>query len=401
MKKFIYILVLLLSCTVMVMAADKKFTLVIDAGHGGHDAGAVGAISKEKNINLKVALAFGRYVEQNCPDVKVVYTRKTDVFVTLNGRADIANKAKADLFVSVHTNAVERGYVKGFEVYTLGMHRAADNLDVAKRENSVITLESDYRSHYQGFDPNSSESYIMFEYMQDKNMENSVKLAKYIQRNVCSTASRQDKGVHQAGFLVLRETSMPSCLIELGFISTPEEERDLNDPVVQDRLAYGIFQGFQNYRGKTATVAAVPEVAPKPVETAVAEEKTAEPAAQPIVTETAKEQTEKVQQVEKTEGKPVVQTAEKRDAPVFKVQIVASSRRLAKGDAAFKGLDNISSYSEGGMYKYTYGASENYNEIYSLRKQILDKFPQAFIIAFKNGEKTDVNSAIREWKSNR
>ncbi len=401
MKKFIYILVLLLSCTVMAMAADKKFTLVIDAGHGGHDAGAVGAISKEKNINLKVALAFGRYVEQNCPDVKVVYTRKTDVFVTLNGRADIANKAKADLFVSVHTNAVERGYVKGFEVYTLGMHRAADNLDVAKRENSVITLESDYRSHYQGFDPNSSESYIMFEYMQDKNMENSVKLAKYIQRNVCSTASRQDKGVHQAGFLVLRETSMPSCLIELGFISTPEEERDLNDPVVQDRLAYGIFQGFQNYRGKTATVAAVPEVATKPVETAVAEEKAAESASQPAVTETAKGQTEKMQQVEKTEGKPVVQTAEKRDAPVFKVQIVASSRRLAKGDAAFKGLDNISSYSEGGMYKYTYGASENYNEIYSLRKQILDKFPQAFIIAFKNGEKTDVNSAIREWKSNR
>ena len=119
------------------------------------------------------------------------------------------------------------------------------------------------------------------------------------------------------------------------------------------------------------------------------------------MTETAKGQTEKVQQVEKTEEKPVVQTAEKRDAPVFKVQIVASSRRLVKGDAAFKGLDNISSYSEGGMYKYTYGASENYNEIYSLRKQILDKFPQAFIIAFKNGEKTDVNSAIREWKSNR
>ncbi len=401
LKRFIHILFLLLSCTVMAMAADKKFTLVIDAGHGGHDAGAVGAISKEKNINLKVALAFGRYVEQNCPDVRVVYTRKTDVFVTLNGRADIANKAKADLFVSVHTNAVERGYVKGFEVYTLGMHRAADNLDVAKRENSVITLESDYRSHYQGFDPNSSESYIMFEYMQDKNMENSVKLAKYIQRNVCSTASRQDKGVHQAGFLVLRETSMPSCLIELGFISTPEEERDLNDPIVQDRLAYGIFQGFQNYRGKVAPAVTVPEIVAKPAETAVAEEKTTEPEAQPVVAETVKGQREQEQQTEKTEEKPVVQTAEKREAPVFKVQIVASSRRLGKNDAAFKGLDNISSYTEGGMYKYTYGASENYNEIYSLRKQILDKFPQAFIIAFKNGEKTDVNSAIREWKSNR
>ncbi len=401
LKRFIHILFLLLPCTVMAMAADKKFTLVIDAGHGGHDAGAVGAISKEKNINLKVALAFGRYVEQNCPDVRVVYTRKTDVFVTLNGRADIANKAKADLFVSVHTNAVERGYVKGFEVYTLGMHRAADNLDVAKRENSVITLESDYRSHYQGFDPNSSESYIMFEYMQDKNMENSVKLAKYIQRNVCSTACRQDKGVHQAGFLVLRETSMPSCLIELGFISTPEEERDLNDPIVQDRLAYGIFQGFQNYRGKVAPAVTVPEIVAKPAETAVAEEKTTEPEAQPVVAETVKGQREQEQQTEKIEEKPVVQTAEKREAPVFKVQIVASSRRLGKNDAAFKGLDNISSYAEGGMYKYTYGASENYNEIYSLRKQILDKFPQAFIIAFKNGEKTDVNSAIREWKSNR
>lgn len=237
--------------------------------------------------------------------------------------------------------------------------------------------------------------------MQDKNMENSVKLAKYIQRNVCSTASRQDKGVHQAGFLVLRETSMPSCLIELGFISTPEEERDLNDPIVQDRLAYGIFQGFQNYRGKAAPAVTVPEIVAKPAETAVAEEKTTEPEVQPVVAETVKGQREQEQQTEKTEEKPVVQTAEKREAPVFKVQIVASSRRLGKNDAAFKGLDNISSYTEGGMYKYTYGASENYNEIYSLRKQILDKFPQAFIIAFKNGEKTDVNSAIREWKSNR
>ena len=394
-------MMVLFSCTAAVVAADRKFTLVIDAGHGGHDAGAVGAMSKEKNINLKVALAFGRYVENNCPDVKVVYTRKTDVFVTLNGRADIANKVKADLFVSIHTNAVERGYVKGFEVYTLGMHRAADNLDVAKRENSVITLESDYQSHYQGFDPNSSESYIMFEYMQDKNMENSVKLAKYIQRNVCSTASRQNKGVHQAGFLVLRETSMPSCLVELGFISTPEEERELNDPIVQDRLAYGIFQGFQNYRGVTATAPMQTENVAQPKETAItdndAEEQTVheqnvEPSVKPVI---AEQPVAKV--VEETPGK----TMSKSDAPVFKVQILASSRRLGKNDASLKGLDNTDFYTEGGMFKYTCGASENYNEIYSLRKQILDKFPQAFIIAFKNGEKTDVNKAIKEWKNNR
>lgn len=396
LKRYVFILLALMLGTVAMMAADKKFTLVIDAGHGGHDAGAVGAISKEKNINLSVALAFGRYVEQNCPDVKVVYTRKKDVFVTLNGRADIANKAKADLFVSVHTNSLAKGYAKGFEVYTLGMHRAADNLDVAKRENSVITLESNYQSRYQGFDPNSSESYIMFEYMQDKNMENSVKLAKYIQKNVCSTASRPNKGIHQAGFLVLRETSMPSCLIELGFISTPEEERDLNDVMVQERIAYGIFQGFQNYRGKTAIVASLPEVEPKQDTTDSVEPKAVEPTPQ---SQTVKDQTVKTQttSVQTTN----VQPATKDNAPIFKVQIIAASRRLAKNDATLKGVNNADYYQEGGMYKYTLGASTNYSEIYALRKQILDKFPQAFIIAFKNGEKTDVNQAIREWKSNR
>ena len=401
MKRYVFILFALFLCAVATVAADRKFTLVIDAGHGGHDAGAVGAISKEKNINLKVALAFGRYVEQNCPDVRVVYTRKTDVFVTLNGRADIANKAKADLFISVHTNAVERGYVKGFEVYTLGMHRAADNLDVAKRENSVITLESDYQSHYQGFDPNSAESYIMFEYMQDKNMENSVKLAKQIQRNVCTTASRQDKGIHQAGFLVLRETSMPSCLIELGFISTPEEERELNDPIVQNRLAYGIFQGFQNYRGKTVTVSAPVESAVQTAETANSNAEVGQTAVQEQKPETAAEPVVAEQSTAKPVEKEAVKSTAKRDAPVFKVQILASSRCLGKNDASLKGLDNTDFYTEGGMFKYTCGASENYNEIYSLRKQILDKFPQAFIIAFKNGEKTDVNKAIKEWKNNR
>ncbi len=161
----------------------KKFTLVIDAGHGGHDAGAVGAITKEKHINLNVALAFGRLVERNCPDVKVVYTRKTDVFIPLHTRADIANKNKADLFISIHTNSVPKGRtVRGMETYTLGLHRSADNLDVAKRENSVILIEKDYKQRYQGFDPNSSESYIMFEFIQDQNMAQSVELAKYVQK---------------------------------------------------------------------------------------------------------------------------------------------------------------------------------------------------------------------------
>ena len=226
----------------------RNFTLVIDAGHGGHDAGAIGAYSKEKDINLKVALAFGRLVENNCPDVKVVYTRKTDVFIPLQRRADIANNNKADLFVSVHTNALPAGrQAYGSETYTLGMARANANLAVAKRENSVITLESDYKSTYQGFDPNKAESYVIFEFMQDKFMKQSVDLATCIQRQYAS-AGRPNKGVHQAGFLVLRNTSMPSVLTELGFITTPSEEAYLNSKQGVTELSRSIYNGFLAYR---------------------------------------------------------------------------------------------------------------------------------------------------------
>lgn len=255
----------------------RNFTLVIDAGHGGHDAGAVGAYSKEKDINLKVALAFGRLVEDNCPDVKVVYTRKTDVFIPLQRRADIANNNKADLFVSVHTNALPAGrQAYGSETYTLGMARANANLAVAKRENSVITLESDYKSTYQGFDPNKAESYVIFEFMQDKFMKQSVDLATCIQRQYAS-AGRPNKGVHQAGFLVLRNTSMPSVLTELGFITTPSEEAYLNSQQGVTELSRSIYNGFLAYRrmhqrgvndipaNLPLQVAAANEVAQKPV----------------------------------------------------------------------------------------------------------------------------------------
>lgn len=226
----------------------QSFTLVIDPGHGGKDAGAVGAYSKEKDINLAVALAFGRLVEQNCPDVKVVYTRKTDVFIPLQTRADIANRAKADLFISIHTNALPGGrQASGVETYTLGMHRAADNLAVAKRENAVIKYEKDYQQTYEGFDPNSSESYIIFEIMQSTYMMQSVELAKCIQNQYVSHG-RPNKGVHQAGFLVLRQVGMPSVLTELGFISTPSEEAYLNSNDGRAALAQSIYQGFVNYR---------------------------------------------------------------------------------------------------------------------------------------------------------
>ena len=243
-RRFLASFLLFLACLVAM-----PYTLVIDAGHGGKDPGAMANGAKEKNINLAVALAFGKLVEQNCKDVKVVYTRKPDVFVELNERANIANRNKADLFISIHTNATAAKVgPQGTETYTLGMHRAADNLAVAKRENSVITLENDYEEKYEGFDPNSSESYIIFELMQDKNMERSVKFADLIQKQFRNTAKRVDKGVHQAGFLVLRATSMPSVLVELGYINNANEASYLTSTAGVNALAKSIYNAFIAYK---------------------------------------------------------------------------------------------------------------------------------------------------------
>ena len=397
-RKILIFVALLMAANIVFAARKDGFTLVIDAGHGGHDAGALGAKSKEKNINLSVALAFGRYVERNCPDVNVVYTRKTDVFVTLHERANIANRNKADLFVSIHTNALPSGkQARGLETYTLGMNRASENFDVAKRENSVILYEKDYEQHYEGFDPNSSESYIMFEFMQDKNMAQSVELAKMVQRRTCASANRPNKGVKQAGFLVLRETSMPSCLIELGFITTPSEEQLLNTSDGIDALGYGIYQAFLDYRNKYDKRITVPYEVPERQKMGAknnseAEQQQATPEEQ--MEQTAEEQTSAAA----VEQAPVEQRQQSSSAPMFKVQILTSPRILKAGDKKFKGVDNTDYYKDGGTYKYTVGASENYNEIYRLRKTILDKFPEAFIIAFKDGVRTDVVEAIKEYK---
>ena len=409
-KKVTLIWALMCMFVMTSLAANKRFTLVIDPGHGGHDAGALGAISKEKNINLAVALRFGKYVEQNLPEVRVIYTRKTDVFIPLNERANIANRANADLFISVHTNALPAGKVaRGFETYTLGMHRAKDNLDVAMRENSVISMEKDYQQRYQGFDPRSSESYIIFEFIQGKNMERSVELARMIQRGVCDGANRPNKGVHQAGFLVLRETSMPGCLIELGFITTPDEERLLNNDSRVDDIARGIYEAFAKYKNKYDRSVSVPYRAkdseevniPKivPDQEPAPKTRVVTRGKQPKREEATPEQPKR--EVKKQEPKKEVKKAEIADAPVFKLQIFVGSRNLRKGDAHFKGETDYDSFQEGNLVKYTLGASTNYNEIYRLRKEKLDKFPEAFIIAFKNGQKYDVNQAIREFKQNR
>lgn len=443
-------------------AVTDRFTLVIDAGHGGHDSGAKGSFSYEKNINLSVALAFGKYVERNCPDVRVVYTRKKDVFVPLYERAEIANRNKANLFVSVHTNALPKGRIsRGFETYTLGdgrSHGTKTNLDVAKRENSVIFMEKDYKQHYVGYDPNSAESNIMFEFVQDHNMQQSVEFAKLLQRNVCSMAGRINKGVHQDNFAVLRLTSMPACLIELGFITTPDEEKALNDANMVDRIGRGIYNAFIEYKSKQAGGITIPykplpeadneveaknETKNKPeakndtkpeAKTNVQNEQSRmaleediitfdekagkatnnKPVAKPTqeVKQTAAKPTSVAKPVQETkpaqEAKPVQETKPasvaqnvEQSAPVFKIQIMTSSRKLKANDAAFKGLKGVDFYSEGNSYKYTYGASANYNEIYRLRKEVVEQFPSCFIIALKDGQRMDVNEAIKLFKSNR
>ena len=379
-----YIIILLCSLWLVfpligAQAESRDFIVVIDPGHGGRDPGAIGKRGKEKNINLNVALKLGKLIKNNCKDVSIVYTRDKDTFVGLDRRAQIANDAKADLFISIHTNSVARGRtVRGTETYTLGLHRTEDNLEVAKKENAVILIENDYEQRYAGFNPNSSESYIIFEFLQDKNMEKSVQLATLIQRQFKNTAKRIDKGVHQAGFLVLRETTMPGVLVELGYISTPDEERYLLTESGTDALAQSIYRAFIKYKEQNGSPIA----------------RRNEP---PTVTETPKasSQTEK-----KTSTTPKKQ-ASKGEKPIFKIQILTSDKILSANNKQFKGLSPVGYYQEKGIYKYTYGESTDYNKVLRTKRQIETKFKGAFIIAFKNGEKVDVNQAIKEFKNNR
>ena len=385
------IVALLSLCLTLVVAlpfsalAEKQFTLVIDAGHGGKDAGAVGKKAKEKTINLNVALAFGKLVKEKCPEVKVIYTRSTDKFVSLKERAAIANRNNADLFVSIHTNAVARGKkVYGTETFTLGIARAEENLEVAKRENSVITYEEDYAETYAGFDPNSPESYIIFEFMQDRYMEQSVDLARCIQEQYTSHAGRQNKGVKQAGFLVLRETSMPSVLTELGFISTPAEENYLNSERGQRQLAQSLYNGFATYYKKVTKHMGTKVAMVEKTEVDNTPAVDLQPAPAP-----APEEVAPVQEV--APAKAVVTNAK----PVYKVQIFTSPTKVKSSDSRLKNVKKADYYKDGKTYKYTSGNSTDYNEINNLRRQLSKRFKGCFVVAFLNGERIDLNEARR------
>jgi N-acetylmuramoyl-L-alanine amidase len=276
------------------------------------------------------------------------------------------------------------------------------------RENEVVLIEDNYKQHYSGFDPRSPESYIIFEMINDKNMLESVNLAKGIQKHVCRTAKRPNKGVKQDAFLVLRETSMPACLIELGYITTASEERYLNDQANQEALGRGIYQAFVEYKNsKMGQPAPQPAPAPKP-ETPVQKEqpkdssKQEAPAVEREPVERGAVERESVAQTHTQQKEAPAQPKEQaaaKELPVFKVQFMASDRHLRAGDNQFKGLTGVESYKEGNLWKYTVGASTAYNEIRQLRKEVAKKFPQSFIVAFKNGERVDTQAAIQEYKS--
>lgn len=392
----------------------KDFVVVIDAGHGGHDPGAVGKISKEKTINLNVALKLGNLIKRSCDDVKVVYTRSNDVFIPLDRRADIANNAKADLFISIHTNALANNRTaKGASTWTLGLAKSEANLEVAKRENSVILYESDYKTRYAGFNPNSAESYIIFEFMQDKHMEQSVHLASLVQKQFRHTCKRVDRGVHQAGFLVLKASAMPSILVELGFISTPEEERYLNTEEGTNSMAKGIFHAFLNYKreheirltGASRTIIPVEQeensLGSNSQEVVQMQEDTERVDSAPRQRELIAETTPKSPPTttRTVEKRPIVVENSTNDSEItFKVQILTASSPLTKNDKRLKGLKEVDYYKEGGIYKYTYGASNDYNKVLRTKRDITAQFKDAFIIAFRNGEKMNINEAIAEFK---
>ena len=306
--------------------AEKPFTVVIDAGHGGKDAGAVGRIAYEKNLNLDVALLTGQLIKENFPEVNLVYTRTTDVFLPLQKRADIVNQHKADLFICIHTNSAESKAAKGVETFILGTDKMEQNLDVAMRENAVIKLESDYQTAYQGFDPNSIDSYIMFELMQNSYMDQSLHFATLVQRQFVEKLHREERGVRQAAFWVLLKSACPSILLEMGFISNPEEEKYLSSQKGKNEMAQSLYNAFGTFyrKQKAATV--------KGTEGAEASEKS-----------------EKSELLEKSELSENPKKLE--NTPRYAIQICASKEPLAKDDPKLKGFE-AQCFKQNNYYKY-------------------------------------------------
>ena len=339
-------------------------TVVIDAGHGGRDPGAVGKKGKEKDIALDIALKVGHYIEENIPDVKVIYTRKTDVFVELHERARIANDSEADLFISIHVNAIPKPDVQGTLTLVLGQHRADENLDVAMRENSVILLEEDYETTYEGFDPTSTESYIMFSLMQKTYFKQSIQFGDYVQDQFRERANRKDLGVREQGLLVLAQTSMPGVLVETGFISNAEEEKYLLTQYGQEIIASAIYRGFKEYKE---------EIDRKSNLTVVVTE-------DDPVTAVPSGQAE----------------AQHPDQVIFSIQLASSKNKIATDPASFKGYSEVMVIQDGRWYKYLHGKERNYHSALERCKNVKNDYPDAFVVASKGGKILPLSQALEE-----
>jgi len=348
------ILTLFISFNNITQAQDnttkKKMIVVIDAGHGGKDPGAIGKNGKEKDLALTLALKLGNYIKENLDDVKVVYTRDKDVFVELYKRAKIANDNKADLFICIHANSNDSPKPYGCETYVLGSRRNASNLAVAKKENSVILQEDNYELQYDGFDPNSPEANIIFTLYQNEFLDQSLLFAGKVENQFKNRVGRQDRGVKEAGFVVLYRTTMPSVLIEVGFISNPEEAKFLFSEQGSDYMASAMYRAFKEYKKETFDDEIIPE--------------------------------------KKTELKSV-----KKANIVYKIQIATMNKNIKIKPQKFKGLEGVTMYKDGNTYKYFYGNETDYSKVANLQKQAREKYPDAFAVAFKNGKKISIKEA--------
>ena len=395
MKK-LYIFLLFIGFTLPTFA----FTVVLDAGHGGNDAGAVGSFSKEKNINLRYTLLVGDMIKKNIPDAKVIYTRDKDVFVNLNERARIANKNKADLFISIHTNSSKNSSANGMETFTLGVSKSKENMEVAMLENSVIKYEEDYETKYEGFDPNSVDSYIMFEFMKDQYTDRSITCADLIQKGMIKASKRNDRGVRQAGFLVLRATTMPSVLVELGFISNKEEEKFLNNNDNQVKMATAIFNAIKEYKHELDKKSGnsnseelevrneeLKKEVTEPVEVAKNENKLG------VRSEELGVKEENKGELTKEKGEIIPNSTEYE----FFIQYLVSKNNYKEDNAVFKGHTPTKILNENKLYKYLIGPFD-VNAVFTKRNEITKDFPDAFIVAYKEGKKVSTPEAIQEAK---
>lgn len=414
-----YILFVAIFCCVPIFAQkkvsvpkEKPFTVVIDAGHGGHDPGALGKIVQEKKLNLDVSLLLGRMIEEEYPDVNVRYTRKTDVFLTLQERANFVNKNNADLFICIHTNASESSAAVGAETFVLGIDKMAGNLSVAMRENAVMLLEDNYETTYQGFDPNSIDSYIMFELMQDQYIDQSLQFATLVQQQFSGSLKRADRGVRQAGFWVLHKSACPSVLVEMGFISNHEEEIYLASKLGKEQIATAMYNAFVNYKNaydkKNGKQNQLNPKEPKKYRTDTPQDTASVKIEQKdsVTTVSVSPQSTKdsaiVQNPQKeqlfSERAPndLATTSEQSQSekrPIYRVQIFAASRVIKPGDATFKGLKNCKYTRDGNYFKYTYGEETDYDKAVLLQKKIKEKFPDCFIVAFLDGKQITVKEA--------